>query len=134
MLNIETNPTQDEKFEFRQPDGAHYRLAVHINALDQARNEFMLGLVFGDPVWGLLLDLFVSEYLEQSTKVCDLVNRLKLPVSVCERCVQYLVDQSAVIENPNGFTKPNLPLLVSEDTKVAICAWLDSCTVNASQI
>lgn len=134
MLNIETKSTQDEKFESSQPNGAHYRLAAHINALNQARNEFMPGLVFGDPVWGVLLDLFVAEYLEKSTKVCDLVNRLKLPVSVCERCVQYLVDQSAVIKNPNDFTKPTLPLLVSEDTKVAICAWLDSCTVNASQV
>lgn len=133
MINIEAGSAQDEKYELRQMDDAHYRLAIHIHALNQTRNEFMPDLVVGDPVWDTLLDLFVSEYLEQSTTIVDLAYRSKISVSVCERSVKYLVDQSAVIENPDRFNKTGLRFLVSEDIKVAICAWLDSCTVSAAQ-
>lgn len=133
MEDSEEGLDQESEAEKASSIEFHPYLANHINALNQARSNFMPGLRFGDPVWTILLEIFVSEPLERSTSIDELADRLNISKTICERSVKYLVDQSAVFENPNRYTNSVLPLLVSEHTKSGICAWLDSCTVEAPQ-
>lgn len=131
MKDSEIDLTQENETEPDMANGFHPYLANHINALNQARSKFMPGLQFGDPVWSILLEVFVSEHLERSTNLDDLADRLNISESICERSIGYLVEQSAVFRNTNLYTNSVLPLLVSENIKSGICEWLDSCAVEA---
>ena len=133
MEDTERGVSQEGETEARKADGFHPYLANHINALNQARSRFLPGLQFGDPVWTILLEIFVSEHAEQSTNASDLASRLNISETICERSINYLKAQSAVFENTNRYTNSVLPLLVSETVRSGICAWLDSCAVEASR-
>ncbi|GAB5486568.1 MAG: hypothetical protein Pars2KO_01380 [Parasphingorhabdus sp.] len=131
MEDMEQGTSQESETKPKKVDGYHPYLANHINALNQARVKFLPGLQFGDPVWSVLLEVFVSEHIEQSTDPKDLANRLNIPEAICERSIGYLIDQSAIFENANRYSNSILPLQVSENIKSGICAWLDSCAVEA---
>lgn len=134
MGNTKEGLDQESEAKKISTNEFHPYLANHINLLNQTRSKFMPGLRFGDPVWTILLEIFVAEYQDRSTKVDELAVRLDIPKSICDRSITYLLDQSAIFENPNRYTNSVLPLLVSENTKSGICAWLDSCAVEAPQV
>ncbi len=134
MGDTEEGLDQESEVKKSSINEFHPYLANHINLLNQTRSKFMPGLRFGDPVWTILLEIFVAEYQERSTNVDELAVRLDISKSICERSITYLLDQSAIFQNTNRYTNSALPLLVSENTKSGICEWLDSCAVEAPQI
>lgn len=105
----------------------HYRLIIHISKQNQARAVFLNNVETGEPVWDFLLDLVASEYLDRSTSVPEISNRLGITQALCQRCAGYLISRDAIFENRNQYTSKTFPWLASESTKKAIKSWLDNC-------
>ncbi|WP_430415595.1 hypothetical protein [Parasphingorhabdus sp.] len=117
-----------------QLDGLHSRLAEHINAQNRLRSDYVNHVDFGEASWDIMLDLFASEYFNRSTSVPALAARVTISEALCDRYINYLLDQEKIHANRNPQTMAVRPFLVADATKEGIKAWLDNCMHNALQI
>ncbi|MEP2990658.1 MAG: hypothetical protein ABJN65_08990 [Parasphingorhabdus sp.] len=111
-------------------DSMRYALAETICSQNRSRAQFIPNVQFGDPVWDLMLHLYTAEYFERSTTIASISARTETQSSVTIRCLNYLLEQEAVFENTNQFSKKTMPYLVSDETKATIGSWLDNCISN----
>ncbi|GAB5488245.1 MAG: hypothetical protein Pars2KO_18150 [Parasphingorhabdus sp.] len=109
----------------------HYLLIAHIIKQNQARTNYLSNIEFGEPVWDFLLDLIASEHFDKPSSLQDISQRLGISVSLCQRCVDYLLDRDAIFENKNQYSLMKFPWLVSEETKVKVKQWLNVCISEA---
>ncbi|GAB5481879.1 MAG: hypothetical protein Pars92KO_16360 [Parasphingorhabdus sp.] len=112
-------------------DVTHLNFTAHIAEQNKLRSEYFKGLTFGDPIWDVLLDIYVSEKTDQSTTIGAISDRQERSKSLCQRCVDYLLERDAVFENFNRYTAPKFRYLASEKTKQQIAAWLNNCLASA---
>ncbi len=112
-------------------DVTHLNFAAHIAEQNKLRAEYFTGLTFGDPLWDILLDIYVSEKKDQPTTIDGIAIRQERPNSLCQRCVDYLLEHDAIFENFNRYTAPKFRYLASEKTKQQVAAWLNNCLASA---
>lgn len=128
---------QDERIKFQKDtsktklvDSMRHSLAASICAQNRSRAQFFSNVQFGDPVWDLTLSIFTAEHFGESTTISNLSERSGISLSVTARCLEYLLDQEAVLKNNNRYNKDFIPYLLSETTKASIEGWLDNCFFN----
>lgn len=110
-----------------------FNLAAHIANQNKLRSQYFRGLEFGDPVWDILLDIYVSENLDRPTTLDAIAERQDQSRSLCSRCIDYLVERGAVFTNNNQYTAPKFRFLASEKTKQEIKAWMTNCISSTPQ-
>ncbi|GAA0468515.1 hypothetical protein GCM10009096_06790 [Parasphingorhabdus litoris] len=115
----------------KHSDLTHLKFAAHVVQQNNKRSDYFKGLTFGDPVWDILLDIYVSEKTNQPTTTEAISSRQKKPNSLCQRCINYLLDNNAIYENRNRYTATEFQYLASDETKQQIAAWLDNCLALA---
>ena len=115
-------------------DSVHLNFAIHIANQNKLRSDYFKDLVFGDPIWDILLDIYISEEMDRPTTVDAISNRQDKSHSLCRRCVTYLLEQDAVFENRNQYTAQKFSFLASDKTKQQIAAWLNNCLAKAPQL
>jgi hypothetical protein len=74
------------------------RQARHILAMRQTRHEYFPDMLFGEPGWDLLLQLFVAEAERRQLSVEQCLGLSTAPASTTTRWIRLLVDQGLVIE------------------------------------
>ncbi len=129
---------EDENFS-KEPDQQHSDLtsiyfAAHIAEQNQIRSEYFKSLELGDPIWDILLDIYVSENADRPTTLEAIADRQDRPQALCTRCINYLLEREAIFENRNQYTASKFRFLASDKTKQEMSAWLNNCLTNAPQI
>ncbi len=114
-------------------DSVHLNLAIHIANQNKLRSDYFKDLVLGDPIWDILLDIYISEEMDRPTTVDAISDRQDKSHSLCRRCVTYLLEHDAVFENRNQYTAQKFSFLASDKTKLEIAAWLNNCLAKAPQ-
>ncbi len=112
-------------------DLTHLQFAAHIAEQNKLRSEYFSNLTLGDPIWDVLLDVYVAEKTDLPTTISAISNRLEKPISLCQRCIDYLLERDGVFENRNRYTAPQFLYLASEKTKQQVAAWLNNCLASA---
>ncbi len=125
---------RSDEVDSSHSDGVHLNFAMHIADQNRLRSEYFKDLVFGDPVWDILLDIYVSEEMDRPTTVKAISNRQDKSRSLCLRCIDYLLEREAIFENRNQYTMHKFSFLASDKTKQQIAAWLNNCLTKAPQI
>lgn len=133
------NKSQDAESLPDEPAQKHSDLtsvyfAAHIAEQNKLRSEYFKALQFGDPVWDILLDIYVAENADRPTTLEAIADRQEMPQALCNRYIQYLVEREAVFENRNQYTASKFGFLASDKTKQEIAAWLSNCLANAPEI
>lgn len=131
--------TNDVENSLDEPDQQHSELtsiyfAAHIAEQNKQRSKYFRSLEFGDPVWDILLDIYVSENADRPTTLEAISDRQDRPQALCERCINYLVEREAIFANYNNFTASKFAFLASDKSKQEIAAWLNNCLTKAPQI
>lgn len=119
-----------ESAKTNHSDLTHLKFAAHIAEQNRLRSRFFNDLTLGDPVWDILLDIYVSEKTDKPTTIDAISNRLETPISLCSRCIDYLLERDAVFVNRNRYMAPQFLYLASEKTKKQVAAWLNNCLAS----
>ncbi len=125
--NISDETDQDHS------DLIYYQFAEHIAEQNKLRSRYFKGLELGDPVWDILLDIYVSENLDLPTTLEAIADRQEKPAGLCSRCVNYLLERGSIFTNRNQYTASKFPYLASDETKLQVRGWLSNCLASAPQ-
>ena len=79
----------EPKIEDQDPAAA-YKAAKKLLATRRRRDRVLGGDLFSDPVWNILLDLFISEFEQKKVAVGDACIAADVPVTSALRCCRLL--------------------------------------------
>lgn len=127
---LEETPNKTDKDHL---DSVHLNFAMHIAEQNKLRSEYFRDLDFGDPVWDILLDIYVSQEMDRPATAQAISDRQDKSLSLCLRCIDYLLQREAIFENRNQYTAQKFSFLASDKTKQQIAAWLNNCLSSAPQ-
>lgn len=127
MQKDENIDVQNDSCRSPISDPMRYILAETICEQNRIRAQFIPNVMFGDPIWDMMLTLYTSEHFNRSTTISSLSKTCGIPRSVATRCISYLLDQEAIFKNTSQSNKEIMPYLVTDGTKTTIGFWLDNC-------
>ena len=91
-------------------------------AFERSRKSFPgLGNILGDPVWLILLDLFVRETEGKNTSVSSSTIASGAPATTALRYVATLTSMGIIMRNPHPYDHRSVLLSLSIGSRAAIC-------------
>lgn len=91
----------------------------------QVRSRFFDGFHLGDPVWGILLDVYVAEARGQRSSVSSLSLAASVPRSTGLRWVNVLVEEGKLIREPDRQDRRRHWVRLSDKARAALDSYFD---------
>jgi DNA-binding MarR family transcriptional regulator len=91
----------------------------------QVRSRYFDGFHLGDPVWGILLDVYVAEARGQRSSVSSLSLAASVPRSTGLRWVNVLVEEGKLIREPDSQDRRRHWVRLSQKARVALDSYFD---------
>jgi DNA-binding MarR family transcriptional regulator len=91
----------------------------------QVRSRYFDGFHLGDPVWGILLDVYVAEARGQRSSVSSLSFAASVPRSTGLRWVNVLVEEGKLIREPDRQDRRRHWVRLSEKARSALDSYFD---------
>jgi len=92
----------------------------------EQRNRYFDPVMFSNPSWDILLNLYVAAADGQGLSVLDCCAALAVPQGVTLRLLTLLKDDGTLIETPDVLHPRRTLISLSEQTRVAMSAYLAS--------
>ena len=132
-------PARAERFE-RQTrkliEDAERAAAMHKSDLTDYARLTLLGrkqrdhyfdpMLFSNPAWDILLNLYVADAEGTSVSVIDSCVASPVPQGVALRWLGYLKQEEMVIETPNSAQPRQTVIRLTDQTRLAVSAYLGS--------
>ncbi|HWI86000.1 MAG TPA: hypothetical protein VNT42_06730 [Sphingomonas sp.] len=100
--------------------------ARQIVADRKQRERYFDPMLFSNPAWDILLGLYVAGAEGQAVHALDLCLTSNMPQSVTLRWAAYLQQEDMVIETPNPVEGRPTLMRLTDQTRMAIAAYLGS--------
>jgi len=91
----------------------------------QVRSRYFDGFHLGDPVWGILLDVYVAEAREQRSSVTSLSLAASVPRSTGLRWVNVLIQEGKLIREPDVQDRRRHWVRLSAEARAALESYFD---------
>lgn len=102
--------------------------ARHILAGRRQRDRYFDPILFGNPAWDILLDLFVADGEGRPVTLLDRCHASNVPQGVALRWLGYLKQEEMVLEGHDPARPHDMTIRLSDQTKRAIRCYLSSLT------
>jgi len=102
--------------------------ARQILAGRRQRDNYFDPLLFSNPAWDLLLNLFVAQAEGRRPNSLESCLAASMPHSVAVRWMAYLKQEDMVVERPNAVGEGLGSIQLSDHARTAIAAYLSSLT------
>ncbi|WP_293882136.1 hypothetical protein [Sphingomonas sp.] len=89
------------------------------------REKHFAPALFADPVWDILLDLFLAETESRPISVSSATVAANIPPTTGLRCIAMLTAKGMILRIPVPLDKRKIYLQLSSETSISIKAYLD---------
>ncbi|HEX8449266.1 MAG TPA: hypothetical protein VF652_06715 [Allosphingosinicella sp.] len=89
------------------------------------RDRFLFSFRLGDPVWNILLDLYVAEKRGKRTSTSSLGIAAAVPRSTAQRCIAALVQEAKLVRYPDKDDARRHWIALSADSRLILDSYFD---------
>ena len=89
------------------------------------RDRFLFSFRLGDPVWNILLDLYVAEKRGKRTSTSSLGIAAAVPRSTAQRCIAALVQEAKLVRYPDKSDARRHWIALSPDSRLILDSYFD---------
>ena len=99
-------------------------IARRISQWRRKRDAILAPLVFADPEWDILLDLYVEHGRGRPVTMSSLCIAAAVPTSTAARCIHAMVERGALIKSRDADDTRRLVIAHAEETHQKMRTWL----------
>ena len=105
-------------------DAELVQLARRISAFRRKRNSVFAQLMFADPEWDILLDLFAQEGSGRRVSMSSLCIAAAVPTTTALRCINAMIDQGLLTKSRDGADARRVLVALTEESRQKMRALL----------
>lgn len=124
------NPSNDSDEEISETDLV--QLARRISHWRRRRDALLEPIIFADPEWDILLDLYAQSGFGRRISMSSLCIAAAVPATTALRCINAMVDQGVLAKSRDANDARRVLVELTDETKAKMRSWL--LQVAASQI
>lgn len=124
------NPSNDGDEPISEADLA--QLARRISHWRRRRDALLDPIIFADPEWDILLDLYAQSGFGRRISMSSLCIAAAVPATTALRCINAMVDQGVLAKSRDANDARRVLVELTEETRAKMRSWL--LQVAASQI
>ena len=124
------NPSNDGGEAISEADLA--QLARRISHWRRRRDALLDPIIFADPEWDILLDLYAQSGFGRRISMSSLCIAAAVPATTALRCINAMVDQGVLAKSRDANDARRVLVELTEETRAKMRSWL--LQVAASQI
>ena len=124
------NPSNDGDEPISEADLA--QLARRISHWRRRRDALLDPIIFADPEWDILLDLYAQSGFGRRISMSSLCIAAAVPATTALRCINAMVDQGVLAKSRDANDARRVLVELTDETKAKMRSWL--LQVAASQI
>lgn len=124
------NPSNDGDEEISETDLV--QLARRISHWRRRRDALLEPIIFADPEWDILLDLYAQSGFGRRISMSSLCIAAAVPATTALRCINAMVDQGVLAKSRDANDARRVLVELTDETKAKMRSWL--LQVAASQI
>jgi DNA-binding MarR family transcriptional regulator len=124
------NPSNDGDEAISEADLA--QLARRISHWRRRRDALLAPIIFADPEWDILLDLYAQSGFGRRISMSSLCIAAAVPATTALRCINAMVDQGVLAKSRDANDARRVLVELTDETKAKMRSWL--LQVAASQI
>ena len=124
------NPSNDGDEAISEADLA--QLARRISHWRRRRDALLDPIIFADPEWDILLDLYAQSGFGRRISMSSLCIAAAVPATTALRCINAMVDQGVLAKSRDANDARRVLVELTEETRAKMRSWL--LQVAASQI
>lgn len=98
-----------------------------IRAQRKLRHKYFKKSLFGEPAWGMMLELFISEHSGREVSTTSLCLASDVPATTAHRYVAILMDSGLIIRQPHAKDQRQAVVHLSANGRKAITEYLAAC-------
>jgi DNA-binding MarR family transcriptional regulator len=106
------------------------RLARRISHLRRKRDAVFQPLIFADPEWDILLDLFIEGGFGRKVSMSSLCIAASVPTTTAARCINAMIEQGALLKSRDTNDARRVLIELTDETREKMRVWL----TNVSQV
>lgn len=105
-------------------EAALVQLARNISHWRRKRDRMFEPLIFADPEWDVLLDLFVQGGFGRTVSMSSLCIAASVPTTTAVRCINAMIDQGVLEKSRDANDARRVLVGMTEETRTRMRAWL----------
>jgi len=102
------------------------QLARRISQWRRKRDSLFQPVVFADPEWDVLLDLFVQGGFGRKVSMSSLCIAASVPATTALRCINAMIEQGVLAKSRDENDGRRILIELTPDTRARMRAWLSS--------
>lgn len=107
-------------------------MAKAIRAQRRLRHKFFKKSLFGEPAWGMMLELFIADHAGKETSTTSLCLASDVPATTAHRYIAILMDSGLIIRQPHAKDQRQAIVHLSATGREAMVEYLCACTGTAA--
>ena len=100
------------------------RLARTISHWRRKRDAMFDSLIFADPEWDILLDLFAQSGFDRRVSMSSLCIAASVPTTTAMRCINAMVEQGVLAKSRDEVDARRVLIELAEETRAKMRIWL----------
>jgi DNA-binding MarR family transcriptional regulator len=100
------------------------RLARRISQLRRKRDTLFEPVIFADPEWDILLDLFAESGSGRRVSMSSLCIAAAVPTTTAVRCINAMIDQSVLAKSRDQADARRVLIELTPETRAKMRDWL----------
>lgn len=106
------------------PEAELVQIARRISQLRRKRDTMLAPIIFADPEWDILLDLFAEGGFGRIVSMSSLCIAAAVPTTTAVRCINAMIDQGVLIKSRDPNDARRVLVALTEETRRKIRSWL----------
>lgn len=100
------------------------RLAQSICHWRRKRDAMFDPVIFADPEWDVLLDLFAQSGFDRQVSMSSLCIAASVPTTTAMRCINAMIEQGVLAKSRDAADARRVLIALTEDTRAKMRTWL----------
>jgi DNA-binding MarR family transcriptional regulator len=100
------------------------QLARRISHWRRKRDAMLHPVIFADPEWDVLLDLFAQSGLGRKVSLSSLCIAASVPTTTAVRCINAMIEQGMLLRSRDAHDARRVLIELTEETRNRMRAWL----------
>lgn len=100
------------------------QVARRISHWRRKRDAMFDPVIFADPEWDILLDLFAEGGFGRRVSMSSLCIAASVPTTTAVRCINAMIDQGVLIKSRDANDARRVLIELTEDTRARMRVWL----------
>jgi len=106
-------------------------MAKAIRAQRRLRHKYFKKSLFGEPAWGMMLELFIADHAGKEISTTSLCLASDVPATTAHRYIAILMDSGLIIRQPHAKDQRQAIVHLSPTGREAMVDYLCACTGQA---